>query len=230
MIQTAKKILILTLLSTFVVLFATRSNSTPIGVPTTSEHQWAVGGVLTVERHDVKSPETTRTGELRSQRFLTDVSYGISHRWEGYARMGASKDEFVQINNDIFDYKTKIDLGLGIRGVMYDSYQGWKIITMAQYSFRPNRTFNNTDIDIKEWIGAGTVQFYGRDLQPYIGVSYKRLDIGTNNLGNVVTSTSENKLGAHIGIAIDPSDRWKGFGELQLLNGVGLSGGVSYKL
>lgn len=210
-------------------LLCSAASAAPIGRPVTAEHAWNAGVVLSNQNTEVEMRAGAAQGEQQSKLWLGELAYGISQDAEIFLRAGGSYEKFDngRLSMDLGD---KFDWGVGLRGVMYNSWQYWRLLGDIQYLSRPGRRYISADVDIIEWQASASVEYLFRNTYyPYLGVHYRDLDLKSNAPTVFPTMTAARNWAIHGGCGWEPSERWRLFVEGQFGENFTASGGASYR-
>lgn len=209
-------------------LTATAAHAIPIGRPNAAEHQWRVGGIAAFD--NVKLSGKTNLlnkGELHSRIFLAEGVYGFTQGGEIVLRLGSSDDRYV--TGATRDLGEKIDWGIGLRGILWDSYRDWRILGDAQYFTRPGRNSGIADLEITQWQLASSVEWHFSEYYPYAGLYYGSLHVNSNNEAIFPSLKTSGSLGVHLGLGYEPTIDWTFNLEGRFVGGSSVSGGVHYR-
>ncbi|RMH56722.1 MAG: hypothetical protein D6679_08445 [Candidatus Hydrogenedentota bacterium] len=197
----------------------------PVGRPVTTEKQWAVGGGYSWDEFKIDAKGTTLTGEATASTGYIEAAFGFANNVEGYLRLGGGSED-LSSNQLRVDYGSGLMWGLGVRGTMYESYQGWRLLGDLQWLSRPSRSVGIADIDITEIQAAGLLEFDMQTFRPYVGFGWSRFEAASNNQGLVPTVRSKNNLSLILGGGFEPREEWSLFLEGRFINTISFSGGV----
>lgn len=210
-----------------IVMMSSAAAALPVGRPIASEHQWRAGVVGAADEMDMQEEGNLNDNSLSTGMLLFEASYGFVRDAELVIRVGGS-DESVD-GRTSRDIGSGFDWGLGVRGVMYDSYQDWRILGDAQYMSRLSRVFAGADLEIDEWQLAASVDWHLGKYYPYVGASFGEATIQTNNTGIFRKQKSADSIGFHAGLGIEPNLEWSVYVEGQFGRTSGVSGGAHYR-
>ena len=199
----------------------------PIGRPVTSEHSWALGAIGTIDRVKVENRAYTVNGKEFSSGGYADVAYGFTHNAEAFLRLGTTAEKYEPNPGTSQKLGTQLNWGVGLRGTLYDSYQGWKLLGDAQYGGRTSRGVPGAEVSINDWQIASAVEMEAGNFYPYLGVLYGRMELKSNNNSVFPSLKSRDQFDVYFGTGWQPSDLWKTFIEARFLSGFCASAGVS---
>lgn len=209
-----------------VFIFSMPAFALPIGRPLPSDGHWRLGGVVAWENTDVIPDNGIGRDELEATMVFADASYGFTQNAEFVLRLGGSEEALSAGNRDI---GSGLDWGAGVRGVMYNSWTDWRLLGDAQYFNRISRTFGAADVEVWEWQIAISSEWRFERYYPYIGASFGDVRVTSNNQSIIRDSSSEDLLGFHAGLGIEPRPEWAVYVEGQTGRTQSLAAGVHYR-
>lgn len=210
-----------------ILITSSMAAALPIGRPVAAERQWRAGVIVAAEETDMRREGTSLKQTLSSNMILGEASYGFTDDAEFVLRIGGSEEQVDGSAHQ--DLGSGLDWGVGIRGVMYNSYQDWRLLGDVAYLSRLGRTFATADQEISEWQAAASYERrYGR-YYPYVGINLNSITINTNNPSVFRKMKSSEVLGFHLGLGIEPKLEWSLFLEAQFGHTESLSTGVHYR-
>ncbi|MEK8023222.1 MAG: hypothetical protein AAB229_05375, partial [Candidatus Hydrogenedentota bacterium] len=145
-------------------------------------------------------------GDLRSRLVLAEAVYGFTQGGELVLRLGTSDESFR--SGTAQDLGAKLDWGIGVRGIMWDSFRDWRILGDAQYFSRPTRNYGIAEITISQWQIASSVEWHLHEFYPYIGLHYEDIKLSSNNEAVFPSLETKGAIGIQLGLGYEPSVDW----------------------